>query len=81
MRAAAGGRRVERFSGEHFTIPFELLWSQSHQAPTARAGRPLVEPLAPTVEYQVPNLQLHAAPQHRGVRALREPDKYERWIQ
>ena len=36
----------------------EVLGSQSHQAPAARAGRPLMEPFASAVEY-------YLQPQHR----------------
>jgi hypothetical protein len=36
-----------------------------------------MEPFAPTVEYQVPGLQFHAAPQHRGVRARHKPCKHQ----
>jgi hypothetical protein len=71
----------ERLSGKRSTISFEMLWSQSHQAPTARAGRPLMEPLAAAVKYQVACLQFHAAPKHRRARARRKPYKYEGRIQ
>src|ERR1700730_8608280 len=37
-----------------------------------------MEPLAPTVEYQVAGLQFYAAPQHRRVRARHKADKYQR---
>jgi hypothetical protein len=43
-------------SQESPTIFFKVLWSQSQQAPATGADRPLMEPLAPTVEYYVPCL-------------------------